>query len=159
MVNLLSLSLWGQFDNTAQLKPGAASPPASLEAISWLQGAWIGEGLGGYCDEVWTTPKAGSMLGTFRLINDDGLLFSEFMEIKEDSGSILLRLKHFGRDFIGWESKDKFVEFKLVKVSEDAVYFDGLTYKRVGENTMEVYVVIDSKQGSSEEKFSYQREN
>ena len=135
------------------------SPQASLEAISWLQGAWVGEGLGGYCDEVWTTPKAGSMLGTFRLIMDGELLFSEFMEIKEEGSSILLRLKHFGRDFTGWEEKDKHVEFKLVKLTEDAVYFDGLTYKRIDESTMEVYVVIDTKQGSTEEKFSYQRED
>jgi hypothetical protein len=140
-----------------QLAPDQQSPRASIESISWLPGAWIGEGLGGYCDEVWSIPKAGSMFGTFRLIQDDKLLFSEFMEITESDGTILLRLKHFGSDFIGWETKDKHVTFQLVKITEDAAYFEGLTYKRTGENAMEVYVVIDGEHGSSEERFSYQR--
>jgi hypothetical protein len=104
--------------------------------MSWLQGEWSGQGLGGECEEVWSSARGGSMLGTFRLIQDDKLVFSEFMEIAEIDGSIVLRLKHFGSDFIGWEVKDKHVEFKLVKVTDDTFYFDGLTYKKKDDNTM-----------------------
>jgi hypothetical protein len=156
-VNLLTLSLYGQFDNTMQLEPGTSSPAASLSTMSWIQGAWIGKGLGGACEEVWSSPRGGSMLGTFRLMQENKLVFSEFMEIVEAGGSLLLRLKHFGSDFVGWEEKDKHVEFKLVKVTEDACYFDGLTYKKTGQHSMEVYVMVGSEDAPEEAKFSYTR--
>ena len=157
-VNLLTLSLYGQLDNTMQLAPGATSPVASLDAISWLQGEWSGQGLGGTCDEVWSSPGGGSMLGTFRLIKENKLVFSEFMEIAEVDGSIMVRLKHFGNDFVGWEEKDKYVEFKLVKVTDDAFYFDGLTYKKTGDNSMEVYVIVGSESSPEEAQFSYTKQ-
>ncbi len=156
-VNLLTLSLYGQFDHTIRLEPGAASPIASLDALSWMQGEWVGKGLGGDCEEVWSSPRSGSMLGTFRFMQENKLVFSEFMEILETDGSLLLRLKHFGSDFVGWEEKDKHVEFKLVKVTDDAFYFDGLTYKKIGENDLEVYVIVGSDDNPNEAKFSYSR--
>lgn len=155
IINLLSLSISAQDLNTVQLEPGARSPAATLEAISWLRGEWTGTGLGGFCEEVWTSARGGSMLGTFRVIKEDKPVFSEFMEIVEADGSILLRLKHFGNDFTGWEEKDKYVEFKLVKIEGDSIYFDGLTYRKTGENSMIVYVVLSSGGTSQEAKFSY----
>ena len=159
LLNLLSLGVCAQIDHTMQLEEGASSPPASIELMAWVQGAWLGEGLGGLCEEVWSSAKGRSMLGTFRMIKNNKLMFSEFMEIAEIDGSLLLRLKHFGNDFVGWEEKDKYVEFKLVKVTDDTIYFDGLTYKKTGENSMEVYVVIDSGETTQEAKFIYTRED
>jgi hypothetical protein len=158
LLNLLTLSLFGQTENTLKLAPGVDSPAASLEAASWLTGGWEGEGLGGICEEIWSPAKAGTMLGMFRIIKDGKQAFSEFMEIKEQDGSILLRLKHFGNDFEGWEEKDKHITFKLVKETRDALYFDGLTYRKKGDLTMEVFVVFNSKEGVREEKFTYRRQ-
>ena len=157
LLNLVSLGLFGQFDNTMQLEPGASGPSATLESVSWLRGEWAGEGLGGYCEEVWTSAQGGSMLGTFRVIKEDKMMFSEFMEIAAVDASILLRLKHFGNDFTGWEEKDRYVEFKLVKIDGNTIYFNGLTYRRTGTRTMEVYVVLNSGNTSKEAKFSYKR--
>ncbi len=157
LLNFFSLGLLGQFDNTLQLETGAGSPPASLESMAWVQGEWVGEGLGGLCEEVWSSARGGSMLGIFRLIKDEKLLFSEYMELVAVDGTISLRLKHFGNDFVGWEEKDRHVAFKLVKIDGDNIYFDGLTYRKTGENTMEVYVVLSSGDSSREAKFSYTR--
>jgi hypothetical protein len=155
IINLLSLSISGQDLNTMQLEPGASSPAATLEVMSWLRGEWAGAGLGGYCEEVWTSARGGSMLGTFRVIKEDKPVFSELMEIVEAGGSILLRLKHFGNDFTGWEERDKYIEFRLVKIEGDSIYFDGLTYRRTGENSMMVYVVLNTGDTSREAEFSY----
>ncbi|GJM29687.1 MAG: hypothetical protein DHS20C17_23220 [Cyclobacteriaceae bacterium] len=156
LLNLIVLSAFGQ-PNTMLLEQGAESPAATLEVASWITGAWEGEGLGGYCEEIWSPAKGGSMFGTFRVIKNHQLQFSEYMELTESDGSILLRLKHFGKDFTGWEEKDKYVEFKLVKISEGTLYFDGLTYRKTNENEMEVIVLIGSGTDSKEEKFTYRK--
>ena len=156
LLNLLSLSVMAQ-PNTLRLEDGVSSPTASLDAARWITGSWVGEGLGGYCEEVWSPIKAGSMFGVFRMIKKDELVFSEFIEIVESDGSILLRLKHYGKDFVGWEEKDESVVFKLVQVTDDALYFDGLTYRKVGNNEMEVYVIINSGSEAKEEKFTYRK--
>lgn len=157
LLNLIPLGLLAQTANTIQLEPDASSPPATLESVSWLRGEWVGEGLGGLCEEVWSSARGGSMLGTFRVIKENKLVFSEFMEFAKVDRSILLRLKHFSNDFKGWEEKEKYIEFKLVKIDGDNIFFDGLTYRKTGENTMVVYVVIDSGGISQEAEFSYTR--
>ena len=157
LLTLSMLCMQGQTENTLQLDNDGESPKASIQSLQWLHGEWFGEGLGGTCEEIWSSARAGSMVGTFRLIKDGKQLFSEYMEIVEQEGTILLRLKHFGSDFVGWEEKDQHVTFKLVKVTGDTHYFDGLTYRRLDENTMEVFVVISSDNGSREEKFTYHR--
>lgn len=152
----MSLSVLAQ-PNTLRLEAGESSPMASLESAKWITGSWTGEGLGGYCEEVWSPIKAASMFGVFRKFKENELVFSEFMEIVESDGSILLRLKHFGKDFVGWEEKDESVVFKLVQATDDALYFDGLTYRKIGDHEMEVYVIITSGSKSREEKFTYRK--
>jgi hypothetical protein len=36
-----------------------------LERLSWLAGQWHGEAFGGTCEETWTPPSGGSMVGTY----------------------------------------------------------------------------------------------
>ena len=118
-----------QTPNTLRLDEGARSAPAKLADVSWLAGHWLGEGLGGQADETWSMPAAGTMVGTFRLIKNNKLTFSEYFILMEEADSLVLRLKHFDPLFNGWEAKDKFVEFKLVRVEGQTAYFEGLTYK------------------------------
>ena len=68
------------------------------------------------------------MVGTFRMVKDGKLVFSEFFTLSKQAGKIAIRLKHFGGEFKGWEEKDKFVEFPLIKVEGKTAWFGGLTY-------------------------------
>lgn len=116
------------------LAEGQASPPATVDDVSWLAGRWIGEGLGGCSEENMAPPVGGQMMGMFRQTKADGSLwFYEFYTIAPKGDSITLRLKHFNPDLTGWEEKDGFVEFPLVAIEKGAVYFDGLTYQRSGK--------------------------
>jgi hypothetical protein len=83
--------------------------------------------------------------------------FYELMTISEVGSTLLLRIKHFDRELRGWEEKDKSVEFKLVRVTPGKVYFDGLTFEKISENEINVYVNLDDKEKKSEQKFSYHR--
>lgn len=128
------------------LEEGASSPAASIEELAWLVGHWKGEGLGGVSEEIVAPPQGGQMMGMFRQTKADGsLMFYEFYLFAEVEGSLELRIKHFNPDFSGWEEKDDYVAFPLVAVEEQAVYFDGLTFKMTGPDEMRAEVMIDNQ--------------
>lgn len=116
--------------NTWRLAKGATRPAAKIEAAAWLAGQYGGTGLGGEVEYQWLPQRARQMYGTFRSIRDGKTAFSEILQLTEVDGTLVLRVKHFTGEFIGWEDKDKFVEFKLNDVRADELRFDGLTLRR-----------------------------
>jgi uncharacterized protein YijF (DUF1287 family) len=137
---------------------GASSPPARIEDIAWIAGAWRCSALGGTAEETWSAPAGGSMMGMFRLYGEDGVSFYELMTISEQDGTLVLRLKHFAADLTGWEEKDETVIFPLVAVTPSAVQFDGLTFRREGDGGLRVFVSTEGRDGTRRELvFPYER--
>jgi len=146
--------------NTRALQPGAERPKATVEELAWIAGHWRGPGLGGTAEEVWTEPAGGAMLGMFRSLGPDGeVRFYELFTLAEDDdGSLSIRLKHFNPDMTGWEEKDEMVTFPLVALSEDAAWFDRLTFHRAGPDELHVHLAIGQPDGTArEETFRYHR--
>ena len=69
----------------------------------------------------------------------------------------MLQFKHFGRDPTGWKEKDQSMEFKLVRLANNAANLEGYTYKLVSQNKMHVYVVIDNGGKKQETKSVFKR--
>ncbi|MEM6806761.1 MAG: DUF6265 family protein [Bacteroidota bacterium] len=149
---------FSQGENTLQLEEGASSPPANLLDYDWVAGYWKGEAFGGQVEEVWTHASAGSMMGSFKLIVDDKVSFYELMVISQEKETLLMKLKHFDGDLKGWEEKGDTVDFPLVKAEKDRLYFEGLTFERLGEKSMNVYVLIGMEKEVEEVKFTYTKE-
>ena len=99
------------------------------------------------------------MVGHFRLVRDGKPIFYEIMTLLEHEGSVEMRLKHVNADMTGWEEKNGFVTFKLVKLDPDAAWFNGLTFKRINDDLIEGYLALRNRQTGevSEEKFVYRR--
>lgn len=156
---VFSFTTQAQFKNTLQLKEGQTSPNATLQDVSWIQGHWTGNELGGTVEEVWTAPLGDSMMGSFKLVSgkNNKVGFYEIMILRQVEETILMQLKHFNGDLKGWEEKNETVDFKLLKVTPNKVFFDGLTFEKVDKNHMNVYVIFKSKEQQSEMKFAYQR--
>lgn len=122
------------------------SPSATLADLNWLPGHWKGEGLGGASEEIIAPAAGGQMMGMFRQSEASGeLKFYEFYLFAETENSLTLRIKHFTPALHGWEEKHDYVEFPLVSLGDDAVYFDGLTYKKTGPNTLSSAVNIEGR--------------
>lgn len=138
-------------ENTLALDESAARPAATLDDVSLLIGHWRGPFLGGTAEEVWLPPAGGTMVGTFRLVQEDEAAFYELMVLLEEEGSVTLKLKHFNRDLTGWEEKADTVDFPLVKAEADAVYFAGLTYRRGPEGTLQGFLAMGSDGGEMTE--------
>ncbi len=146
-----------EFANTISFKEGETSPKADLSAIEWVAGAWRGEAFGGITEEVWTPPLGGSMMCVFKLVVNEQVRFYEIVTISEENETLILRLKHFNADLTGWEEKNVTVDFKLVKVSDNKVFFDGFTFEKISEDEINIYVVVDNQGKRSEVKFNYHR--
>jgi hypothetical protein len=145
-------------EHTIKFLKNSMSPQASLEDISWIQGYWKGEAFGGVTEEFWSPPLGDSMMFCFKLVVDNKVVFYELGGIRQVEETLLLQLKHFGNDFKGWEEKDETVDFKLVKIENNKVYFDQFTFEKVSENEMNLYVVIEENGTSEEVKFNYKKE-
>ncbi|MGC6431015.1 MAG: DUF6265 family protein [Jejuia sp.] len=119
-----------------------------LENISWISGNWKGEAFGGQTEENWSKPSGGSIMATFKLINDGKVSFYEIEIIKEIENSLVLQLKHFNSDLKGWETKDETVDFPLKRITRNKVEFEGMTFEKVSLSEMYVHVDIKNKNGS-----------
>lgn len=114
----------------------------ALTELDWLVGRWVGKYGDNDAEENWQAPRGGSMICTFRWINpDETIRFFEFFIVEASGDGILMRIKHFGPDLVGWEEKDNSTELDLVHLDkEEAVFLERgqpnpswLAYSRTGD--------------------------
>lgn len=153
----------------AALMPGTgcqrttATPPApaatgAIQQAAWLAGHWRGEGLGGTNEELWSPPAAGTMMGVFRHMREGRVVFYEFMTLSTRSDRLVLAIKHFDADMTGWEEPTESVEFPLERVEPDALYFEGMIYRRTAPDEREVTVMLGpDAEDRRPELFTYSR--
>lgn len=153
-----ALAQKGPTPNTFSLAPGAERPKATIADMAWMEGHWTGEALGGTSEEIWSPPRAGGMMGMYRLIKDGKVVFYEILTFVEEEGSLSLKLKHFNADLTGWEEKAEVRTFKLVKLAPNQAHFEGMSFHRLDKDNVLVYLAIDQKDGTAREaEFRYRR--
>lgn len=145
--------------NTLSMQKGASSPKANLSQITWIEGHWKGEAFGGITEEIWSPPLGGSMMFSFKLVVDGEVNFYELGHIRQLDETLVFELKHFGADLKGWEEKEEVQTFKLVKVEENRLYFEGFTFEKVSAAEINIYGLIHQNDGTEEEvKFNYKKQ-
>jgi hypothetical protein len=125
-----------------------------VEDLSWIEGVWVGTGLGGDCEEVWMPAVDGHMIGTFRFWEDGKLVFSEFMNIIQEGETFSMKLKHFGPDLSGWEEKEEWTTFELIELGEKKAWLNGMTIERKG-NQLIFQINISEGEEPKIETFTY----
>ncbi len=141
---VLGTSTLPQEDSDA--RPAVANP--KIEDFAWLAGEWRGEGFGGTCEEIWSHPLAGTMVGTFRLVQNAEVVFYEIMVIGPDDEGFALKVKHFSREFVSWEDKEGAVRFAYQSVKKDDARFSGLTLARDNDK-LEIKVRMGGRDGAT----------
>ena len=136
---------------------------ATLGDLSWMEGSWFGEGMGGTFEEHWTGASGGTMIGAFRLVVDDQQRISEYLMLTHEDQKIVYRFKHFQKDYTTWE-KDGPLEFTLVSVSDHEAVFHSevadqhsprrMTYLLTGEHTLTITVEGSDENGQLSDGFS-----
>ncbi len=129
-----------------------------LDNVKWISGNWKGEAFGGQVEENWSEPSGGSMMATFKLINENKVSFYEIEIIREIENTLILQLKHFDNDLKGWETKNETVDFPLIKITENRVVFEGMSFEKVSDTEMNVFVDIKNDNGDLEiVEFNYKK--
>lgn len=122
----------------ASLTARAQEPAPAAEALAgldWLIGSWTGTVGEDVIEEVWLPPSGGAMAGLFRWSKGGQVYLYELMTLEEAEGSVVLKIKHFGPDLIGWEDKAASVVFDRVEATADRAVFA----KRGGGDARIVY--------------------
>lgn len=143
--------------HTYQLAEGEAPPAAALEDAGWLVGSWEGECFGARCEEAWNAPSAGSMVGMYKLFDDDGVHFYELMLLVVEDDTLVLKVKHFSADFSAWEDKADYVSFRLVAVEPDALHFGGISFYRRNPDQLDIWIVLKKGDEVREHLLTYRR--
>lgn len=123
--------------------------PFDLADLDWLVGYWVGEGFGGVCEEFWSPPVAGSMLGTFKM-SDGGnqVTFYEIFTLTVDSAGLpQIKLKHFNADMTGWEKKDDYLTFSYKSKATNEITIGAVTYRNPSPDSLYVDVVLRNSAG------------
>lgn len=96
-----------------------AAPAPGLDDLAWLAGTWEGTLGEDPLIETWFPPAGGRMAGLFRWVKGDEVYLYELVSLEETADGVVLQVKHFGPDLVGWEAKDESVVFDLVELDEE----------------------------------------
>ncbi|MEO1261798.1 MAG: DUF6265 family protein [Bacteroidota bacterium] len=144
-------------ENTLRLDTVQSRIEYTIDEMSWYADRWEGVGFGAKVEENFGPPMGETMIGTFRMIKDGKPVFYEMLLIEPDGNSLAYKVKHFNADFSGWEEKEDFVSFPLIKIEKNRYYFDGLTMVHEGD-VLTHYLAMKEKDGTfNEVTLNYRR--
>jgi Domain of unknown function (DUF6265) len=83
--------------------PNLAAKPITLNDLGWLQGQWTGAWGARTATRTWSAPRAGTILGTLQIVDDDKTTVVEFVTIVETPSGLEYRLLHFTASLAPWE--------------------------------------------------------
>jgi Domain of unknown function (DUF6265) len=76
---------------------------ATLADFAWLEGRWQGAWGPRVVEQMWMPPRAGQMLGLFRVVGNNRTLVIELFSLRETPDGIEFLLRHFTPSLIPWE--------------------------------------------------------
>ncbi len=135
------------------------APDEPLAPLAWMSTTWRGEFLGGPCEEMWSLPRDGAMMGVFRITTGRGSRLYELMLIERRGEETWLSFRHFkpGVEPIDAES----IEPKLVAANDTEAVFENAARERPArvryarssassdEVTVEIYATMADAQPQS----------
>lgn len=127
-----------------------AAQPEEAHPISWLRGCWTGEAFGGEVTECWMAASGDLLVGSFMLVQDGELQFTEHLVIGEVAGTRGYHVKHFTPELVGWEGQDEMVTFPFVRRSGNRVDWEGLVYEYDGNGRLTIHLDMESGDGTVE---------
>ena len=71
----------------ASTTPAQTKP--SLDDLGWLSGCWEGRVRDAVIEEIWSKPGGMSMLGLGRTVKENRTVSFEFMQIREENGTLV----------------------------------------------------------------------
>jgi hypothetical protein len=95
--------------------PASGQDPARAAVVdfAWLEGHWESELDGRAIETHWSAPRAGTMIGMFRISEGERLLMVELFTLIETGDRVVMFLRHFSPELVPWEEKDAAIRLEL----------------------------------------------
>ena len=150
----LSLVTSGLAQQTAQ-KPveKAVGNKFSLADLAWLTGCWEGRQGESVIEEVWSKPAGGSMLGFGRTVNGGRTIAFEFMQVREENGSLTYMPQPQGGARVSFPLKNS-VGAKMTFENKEHDFPQRVIYERGGPELLNA--AIEGTYKGKEEREEYQ---
>ena len=87
---------------------GVPQSKSSLADMAWLSGCWQGREGNAVIEEIWSKPSGGSMLGLGRTVRGNRTVSFEFMQFREENGSLVFLPQPGGGARVSFPLKDAF---------------------------------------------------
>jgi len=129
---------------------------ASVNDLAFMSGTWAQKSGWGDLEEYWSAPQGDSMVSSFRCVQDGKAVFYEFMVIEQDADIPVMKMRHFNRGSIAWETKDAPILFPLTSISSNKATFYSkekdvkLTYQLQSSNSL--VVILEEKDDKGKPK-------
>ena len=104
---------------------GQGKNSLSVDELSWLTGNWEGPINDNILEEIWLSPRAGTIVALVRSTNELGTKFVEIIHIKEVNGTLELHLQLFDNSLS--PTTPKAHSFELTKIDKGYVSFKGIS--------------------------------
>ncbi len=101
----------------------AAANKMPLADFAWLVGRWRGVWGPRVAQQVWLPARAGVMLGTFQLTENDKTLVVELFTLVEKPDGVQFHLRHFTPSLAAWEKGDPAV-LNLTSIDPKTTVFE-----------------------------------
>ena len=108
-----------------------AQTTAKLNDLSWLSGCWQGQEGTALFEEIWSKPAGMSMIGLGRTVKDNRTISFEFMQFREENGTLAFLPQPQG----GAQVRFPLKEFTTAKFTFENATHDfpqRVTYERKG---------------------------
>lgn len=158
LLSVQAFALEPRSEHTFTLSEGENPPEVTLDAFHLLVGSWTGTIFGEKFEEVWNPPSSGSMMGMFKIHDDEQVNFYELQLITDDGEGLALLVKHFSPPFDSWEDKDEYVRFPFIGLEENAIHFEGISFYPQDADNMLAYILLRFGDEVREELITYQRQ-
>jgi len=154
----------GDFPVRAQ----TAKPVPSQKELAFLQGTWSGASeKGSYVEEYWSPPVGDTMIGHCRFITEGKTTFYELLAIVWEPSRVVLKMRHFNKDFIGWDESAEAGDCVLIRCTASELLFENsrsehkvrVLYQKVDHRDDAIQTFVeDTKDGQTHTyPFKYQR--
>ena len=141
-------------------EPPVPAPAARLADLAWMAGDWADDSGGNLSEEIWAPPAGDSMMGMWRYVAGGETRIFELLLITQDPTGPVLRLRHFDRNSVAREERDRPFVLPLVRHAPGEAVFEGtgtegllrITYRRAGPHEL-VGVLEKGKEPPQEFRF------
>ena len=143
LVSLFLLLVVVAVNSQGQTKP-------LLDDLSWLSGCWEGRQGNAIIEEIWSKPAGGSMLGLGRTVKDKRTVSFEFMQFREQDGSLVFLPQPQGGARVSFPLKD-FFGGKMTFENKEHDFPQRVIYERKGALLLAAIEGTDKGKVSREE--------